>query len=47
MKVAVFISGRGSNLQSLIDAGADGTIPADISLVLSHHLEAQGLTRAA
>ncbi len=46
MKVAVFISGRGSNLQALIDRCADGTIPAEIGLVLSNRPDAQGLTRA-
>lgn len=46
MKVAVFISGRGSNLQSLIDGCADGTIPAEIGLVVSNRPDAQGLTRA-
>jgi phosphoribosylglycinamide formyltransferase 1 len=46
MKTAVFISGRGSNLQALIDGCADGTIPATIGLVLSNRPGAQGLARA-
>ena len=46
MNIAVLISGRGSNLQSLIDACADPDFPAEISLVLSNRPEAQGLKRA-
>jgi phosphoribosylglycinamide formyltransferase-1 len=46
MKTAVFISGRGSNLQALIDGCADGTIPASIALVVSNRPGAQGLARA-
>jgi len=41
MKIAVLISGRGSNLQALIDAA-----PAEISLVISNIAGVQGLTRA-
>lgn len=47
LKVAVLISGRGSNLQALIDAAAAPSYPAEISLVLSNNPEAQGLARAA
>lgn len=36
MKVAVLVSGRGSNLQALIDACADPACPAEIVLVLSN-----------
>ena len=46
MKVAVFISGRGSNLQALIDGCADGSIPAEIGLVVSNRPAAKGLDRA-
>ncbi|WP_119423056.1 phosphoribosylglycinamide formyltransferase [Desertibaculum subflavum] len=42
-KVAVLISGRGSNLQALIDAAASPTYPAEIALVLSNIAEAGGL----
>ncbi|MGB8365997.1 MAG: phosphoribosylglycinamide formyltransferase [Rhizomicrobium sp.] len=45
-RTAVLISGRGSNLQALIDAAADPTYPADIALVLSNIADAQGLERA-
>jgi phosphoribosylglycinamide formyltransferase-1 len=43
----VLISGRGSNLQALIDAAADPAYPAEIVLVISNRPEAQGLQRAA
>ena len=46
MKVAVLISGRGSNLQALIDAGAAPGWPAEIVLVISNVPGAQGLERA-
>ncbi len=47
LKVGVLISGRGSNLQSLIDAAADADYPAEIALVLSNKPGAAGLERAA
>ena len=46
MKVAILISGRGSNLQSLIDACKDESFPAEISLVISNKADAPGLKRA-
>lgn len=46
LKVAVLISGRGSNLQSLIDACATPGFPAEIVLVLSNKADAYGLVRA-
>jgi phosphoribosylglycinamide formyltransferase-1 len=46
LKVGVLISGRGSNLQALIDAAADPAYPAEIVLVLSNRPEAAGLQRA-
>ncbi len=46
MKVAVLISGRGSNLQALIDACAPADFPAEIRLVLSNRADAAGLERA-
>ena len=45
-KTAVLISGRGSNLQALIDACADPNFPAEIVLVLSNVDGAGGLERA-
>jgi phosphoribosylglycinamide formyltransferase-1 len=47
LRVGVLISGRGSNLQALIDAAADPGYPAEIVLVISNRPEAQGLQRAA
>jgi phosphoribosylglycinamide formyltransferase 1 len=47
LKVGVLISGRGSNLQALIDAAADPTYPAEIVRVISNRPEAAGLGRAA
>ena len=46
MKLAVLISGRGSNLQALIDACAAEDFPAEIVLVLSNKADALGLKRA-
>ena len=46
LKVGVLISGRGSNLQALIDACADPSFPAEIVLVLSNKADAFGLERA-
>ncbi len=45
-KIAVFISGGGSNLQSLIDASEQGRLSADIALVVSSKSNAYGLERA-
>jgi len=45
-KVGVLISGRGSNLQSLLDAAATPDYPAEIVLVISNKAGAQGLDRA-
>ena len=40
------VSGRGSNLQALIDAVADGRLDASIAVVISNRAEAEGLERA-
>ena len=42
-RVAVLISGRGSNMAALIDAAKDKNYPAEIALVLSNRPEAGGL----
>ena len=47
LKLAVLISGRGTNLQALVDACAADDFPAEIALVLSNRADAAGLTRAA
>jgi phosphoribosylglycinamide formyltransferase 1 len=46
LKLCVLISGRGSNLQSLIDACAGDDYPAEIALVVSNIDGVQGLERA-
>ncbi len=46
-RIAVFISGGGTNLQSLIDASRDGRLSAEIVLVVSSKKNAYGLQRAA
>ena len=46
LKVAILISGRGTNLQSLIEHCADPKFPAEIVLVLSNRPGAAGLDRA-
>jgi phosphoribosylglycinamide formyltransferase-1 len=45
-RIAVLVSGRGSNLQSILDAVADGRLDATIGLVLSNRADAFGLERA-
>jgi phosphoribosylglycinamide formyltransferase-1 len=45
-RVAVLISGRGSNLQALLEACVSGRIPAAITLVVSDRADASGLERA-
>jgi phosphoribosylglycinamide formyltransferase-1 len=45
-RVAVLISGRGSNMTALIEAAKDPAYPADIALVLSNRADAAGLARA-
>lgn len=46
-KVGVLVSGRGSNLQALLDAAADPAYPAEIVLVISNVPGAYALERAA
>ncbi|MGI6224790.1 MAG: phosphoribosylglycinamide formyltransferase [Peptococcales bacterium] len=45
-RLAVLASGRGSNLQALIDAIQKGEIPAEIAVVISDKLNAIALERA-
>ena len=45
-RIGVLISGRGSNLQALIDAIADGRLHATIAVVISNDPNAAGLERA-
>lgn len=46
LKVGVLISGRGTNLQALIEACAEPDYPAEIVVVISNVPEAAGLERA-
>ncbi|MEE2688711.1 MAG: phosphoribosylglycinamide formyltransferase [Pseudomonadota bacterium] len=46
LKLAVLISGRGSNLQALIDATIEPTFPAEITRIISNEPDAAGLERA-
>jgi phosphoribosylglycinamide formyltransferase 1 len=45
-RIAVFLSGRGSNFMALRQAMARGAIDAEIALVLSNKAEAPGLLKA-
>jgi phosphoribosylglycinamide formyltransferase-1 len=45
-RIGVLISGRGTNLQSIIDATASGRLKATIAVVASNRAEAPGLTHA-
>jgi phosphoribosylglycinamide formyltransferase 1 len=45
-RVAILISGRGSNMTALIDAAKAKDYPAEIVLVVSNRPEAPGLARA-
>jgi phosphoribosylglycinamide formyltransferase-1 len=47
LRVAVLISGRGSNLAALIAACAEASHPAEIALVVSDRADAAGLDHAA
>lgn len=46
LKLAVLISGRGSNLQALIEACAAPAFPATVALVIANNPDAPGLDRA-
>ena len=46
-KIAVLISGRGSNMQAIIDAAKSESYPAEIVVVISNNPDAAGLEYAA
>ncbi len=46
MRIGVLASGRGTNLQAILDACADGRLPARVALVLSDRRDAPALDRA-
>ncbi|KJS15880.1 MAG: phosphoribosylglycinamide formyltransferase [Peptococcaceae bacterium BRH_c4b] len=46
LKVGVLASGRGSNLQAIMDASREGKIPAEVVVVISDQGDAYALERA-
>ena len=46
LRLGVLISGRGTNLQAIIDAIAAGALDASIAVVISNRADAAGLRRA-
>ena len=46
-KAGVLVSGRGSNLQAVLDRIADGYLPLEIGVVISDKVDAYALERAA
>lgn len=46
LRLAVLVSGSGTNLQALIDRAADGKLSAEIVVVASDRADAYGLVRA-
>jgi phosphoribosylglycinamide formyltransferase-1 len=47
VRVAILISGRGSNMRSLVEASKEKDFPAEIALVLSNVASAEGLAFAS
>lgn len=45
-RIAVLVSGSGTNLQAIIDAVASGQLDAEIAVVVSNRANAFGITRA-
>lgn len=45
-KIGVLVSGRGSNLQAIMDRIADGYLPPEIAVVISDKPDAFALERA-
>jgi phosphoribosylglycinamide formyltransferase 1 len=45
-RVAILISGRGSNMAALIEAAAEKDFPAEIAVVISNRADAGGLEKA-
>jgi phosphoribosylglycinamide formyltransferase 1 len=46
LRIGVLISGRGSNLQALLDAAAEGRLGGTVAVVVSNVAQAPGLERA-
>ena len=47
LRLGVLVSGRGTNLQAIIDGCRGGDIPASVEIVISNRPRAQALQRAA
>ena len=47
LKLAILISGRGSNMRAILDAAEDPSFPADPVLILSNRPDADGLAHAS
>lgn len=47
LKIGVLASGGGSNLQSIIDRSLDGSLSAEVVVVISNNSQAKALERAA
>ncbi len=45
-RLVVMVSGNGSNLQAILDACANGSLPARVAAVVSNKADAYGLERA-
>src|SRR5579862_7045206 len=45
-RVAILISGRGSNMAALLKAAADADFPAEIAVVISNRADAAGIAKA-
>lgn len=46
-RIGVLISGRGSNMEALLEAASNPAFPAEIALVMSNNADAGGLATAA
>jgi phosphoribosylglycinamide formyltransferase 1 len=46
MKIAILVSGRGSNMQAILDAAAKKDYPAEVAVVISNIKDAPALDRA-
>ena len=47
LPIVILISGRGSNMQAILDAATHGELPVDIRAVISNRPDAAGLATAA
>lgn len=45
--IVILISGRGTNMESLLDAVSDGSLPVSVAAVISNRPDARGLETAA